>query len=209
MTTDDVDADALRTELDQIKAAMGIQDRYSGAIQQWLLYAVLVAVASALSQFVVLERLSGWYHFPVWVGVFGGGAFLGTWYLDRHRDEPEPGTPKPSLAFQFAVVFLAFLPIQFVFGPITTEASYLVESATILGLVLVLLGLSYLLMGNALRAHYIRRRDRLALHVGGVLMVALGVAVPNVEALHTWGFTAFGVTYVAYALGAYAVLSRD
>ena len=74
MSEGEIDVDELRTELDQIKAAMGIDERYEGATTLWLLFGLAVPVAAALSQYVVLERLPQWYHTLIWLGVLGGGA---------------------------------------------------------------------------------------------------------------------------------------
>jgi hypothetical protein len=38
-------------------------------------------------------------------------------------------------------------------------------------------------------------------------MLLLAVAIPNVELLETWGYTAFGVLYGAHAVASYVVLS--
>lgn len=62
-----------------------------------------------------------------------------------------------------------------------------------------MLGLGYMVAGETLKAYRIRARDRRAFHAGGLLMVVLGVAIPNVEVLHTWGYAAFGASYVTYA----------
>jgi hypothetical protein len=38
-------------------------------------------------------------------------------------------------------------------------------------------------------------------------MIALGIAIANVELLHEWGFAAYGGTYLVYAVASYWVLT--
>lgn len=200
------DVQELRADVEQIKNAMGIADRYDDTGTAWLGYAVLVVIAAALSQFVVLERLDPLYHTPIWLVIIGGGTALLGRYLDGDAEWSAAG--KPRVVVVFAVLFGLTLPIQLVVGPFVSDPGYLGGTAMVLGLILVLLGAAYLLLGNLLRSYRIRLADRAALYVGGGLLIALGVTIPNVTALHTWGYTAFGVGYAVYALAAYAVLGR-
>jgi hypothetical protein len=204
-SNESVDPDALRDDIDRIKDAMGIAEHYDGAPEQWLLFGVLVAVGSAVSQFLVLERAAGVWYPVVWLGLFGA-ASLG---LSRRYDYAfGPGRSDPNVGFQILVVYLGSFAALFAVGPFLSDLGYLAETALDLGVIVVMLGLGYLVAGETLKAYHIRARDRYALHAGGVLMVVLGVAIPKVEALHTWGFAAFGASYVVYAAAAYLVLTR-
>lgn len=205
--TEDVDASELQRDLDRIKVAMGIADRYESAVEAWLWFGVLVAVASAASQYVVLARLPPIWHTPIWVGllILGGGSLM-YWRLGSSWS---PGTDEPNVGFQILVIYLGSILVQLAAGPVVPDSiPYLLETAYVLGLILVMLGLGYIVAGETLKAYRIRARDRRAFHAGGVMMVILGVAIPNVELLHTWGYAAFGASYVTYALLAYAVLTR-
>lgn len=208
MTTDtEIDVEELRAELDQIKDAMGLTERYRDAPRTWLLYGLLVAVSAAASQLVVLEDLSSWWHPVIWVVGIGGGSLLGGYLLGWHRPAgASDGKPSPLIVF--LVTYLLVVPIQLVFAPVWGDPGTRQSTAIVLGLIVVLVGAAYLLMGNLLRAYYIRRRDRLALYVGGLVLVPLGVAIPNVELLHTWGFAAFGAVFAGYAGVASLVLTR-
>lgn len=205
--TSDIDPADLQRDLDQIKEAMGIAERSKSAIELWLWFGVLVAIASTLSQYVVLNWLPAWWHSLIWVGLLvGGGGGLMWW---RYGASWSPGRTEPNVGFQILVVYLGMIPVQLVFSPVVTDAGYLLGTAYVLGLVLVMLGLGYVVAGETLKAYRIRTRDRRGFHAGGVLMIGLGVAIPNVEVLHTWGYAVFGASYLLYALAVYAVLTRE
>lgn len=199
------DPEALRDDIDRIKDAMGIAERYEGASEQWLLFGVFVAVGSAISQVLVLERAPGFWIPVVWLGLLG---VTGVWLSRRYEYSYAPGHSDPNVGFQILVVYLGSFAVQFVVQPFLPELGYLAENALILGLVVVMLGLGYLVAGETLKAYRIRAEDRYTLHAGGVLLVALGIAIPNVDVLHTWGYALFGASYVAYAAASYLVLTR-
>lgn len=205
--TTDVDPSELQRDLDRIKEAMGIAERYESAIEVWLWFGVLVAVASAVSQFVVLNRLPAWWHSVIWVGllVIGGGGLM--WW--RYGGSWTPGRTEPNVGFQIFVVYLGSIAVQLALSSVLPDMGYLLETASVLGIILVMLGLGYIVAGETLKAYRIRARDRRAFHLGGLMMVGLGIAIPNVELLHTWGYAAFGASYLVYALGAYVVLKRE
>ena len=204
--TEDVDPAELQRDLDRIKDAMGIAERYERAPEQWLLFGVVVALGSALSQFVVLERLAGFWFFAIWFGLFG--AFGAVLYRRFEGYSWAPGAGTPNIGYLILLVYAGTFAVQFVAEPFLPALGYLAETAFVLGLVLVMLGLAYLVAAEALKAHRIRDRDRRAFQVGGVLMIALGVAIANVEPLHEWGFAAYGGTYLLYAVASYRILTR-
>jgi hypothetical protein len=208
MTDDtEIDVDALRTELDQIKDAMGIQERSAGATSVWLLFGVLVPIAAAVSQYVHLERLPAWLHPVAWLGVLGGGYAL--WWAVSDEPAKFAGTDagKPNVGLQFAVVYLAAFPLQTVVAAYTPSLGYRAESALVVSIVLVLLGVAYAVLGSSLKAYYIRRRDRVPFYVGTVWMVGLGVAIPLSATLETWAYAVFGGLYFVYAVGTYLWLT--
>jgi len=204
--SEDIKPADLQHDLDRIKDAMGLAERYENAPEQWLLFGVVVAAGCVLSQFVVLERLPGYWFLAVWFGIFGAfGAGL-YWRFDSYSWTP--GTSTPNIGFQILVVYAAAFVVQFVTAPFLRNLGYLAETAYVLGLVLVMLGIAYLVAGETLKAYHIRDRDRYAFHVGGILMTGLGIVLPNVESLHEWGFAVFGGMYLLYALVTYRVLAR-
>ncbi|WP_247730769.1 hypothetical protein [Halovivax limisalsi] len=203
---DEVDRADLQRDLDRIKEAMGLAERYENAPEQWLGFGVVVAVACALSQYVVLERLPQAWFAAVWLGLFGA---LGAVLSRRYGYSFEPGTARPNLGFQILAVYFAAFPIAAVAGSFLPELSYLEETAFTLAIILVQLGAGYVVAGETLKAYHIRDRDRYAFHAGGLLMVGLGVTVATYEPLYEWGYAAFGGAYLAYAVASYWVLSSS
>lgn len=208
MTGDsDVDVDELRAELDQIKAAMGLQERYSGATSIWLLFGLAVPVAAGLSQYVLLERLPSWYHSVIWLAVLGGAVLAYALASDQSFRPSGSTEGKPRLWVQFLVVYLASLPLQYIAKAYTTDLGYVADSALSLSIILVVLGVAYGIFGSTLRAYYVRRRDRYVFYVGSVWMLGLAVAIPGSATLEEWAFAVFGGLYLVYALGAYFLLT--
>ena len=203
----DVDPAELEAQLEQIKDAMGLYERYEGAAGQWLLFGVLVLVAAAASQYVHLEELPGYWHGIIWIGLLFGGGFLGFWLLD---DQSSLGTPagKPGIWFIFVVTCLTSLPIGLITSRFVEDLGYQAEAVFTQSIILVFVGLAYLVTANALRAYHIRARDRYAFYVGGIMLIGLGAAMPYVDILWTWGYAVFGTLYFAYAIVTYLVLSR-
>lgn len=200
-----VDVEALRHDVRQIKDAMGLGERYPSRIRDWLVFGALVAVASAISQYVHLQELPAYLHPVVWLLVMGGGGVL---VLYRDHEGFDQGEAMPSIPFQFLAAAIAYVPLLAIVAPLDDGLGYRRGSVLVLGLVLVLLGIAYLGVGNALRAHRIRRRDRWAIYLGGLWMMALGGVMPHSAVLVDWGYAAFGGLYLVYALASYAVLSR-
>jgi hypothetical protein len=204
MSDERVDADELRSELNQIKDAMGIQERYDSATRLWLLFGVAVPVAAALSQWVHLGRHPQWWHTVTWFGVLGGAAALYFAFVDDRPGRTSAG--KPNLIVQFAVVYFAAVPIQIIVFAYTGNLGYETESTLVLSLIVVLLGVAYGVFGASLRAYRVRTLDRWVFYAGTVWMVAFGVATPQVAVLQTWAYAAYGGCCFLYAMAAYLVL---
>jgi hypothetical protein len=205
MTDDDVDAAPLGRDVDRSEESMGTADSYETAAQQWLLFGLLVGVGSAVGQYVVLQELPWYLLVGIWtVLLLALGSFAG--YSTKPVEFAPP--EKPNVPFQVFVPMLAAIPIGVILATFVEPLDYVVTTALSLALVLVLLGLGYVLAANAMRSYSIRTRDRRAFAVGGVLLVALGVAIATIDTLHTWGYATFGATYVAYSLTAYGLLTK-
>ena len=206
----ELDVEELRAELDQIKDAMGIQERYDGAAEQWLLFGFLVALAAGISQYVFVADLPGYWYAIVWIGLLFGGGALGIRYLfgGNSGEWFATGRNKPGLFFIFGATYIATIPIQLIAQSYVGELSDDAETMFTLAIILVLVGVAYVLMGNVLKAYYIRARDRYAFYVGGLLMAGLGTAIPFVDFLQQWGYATMGAIYLVYAIATYAVLSR-
>jgi hypothetical protein len=205
MTDDDVDAASGRRDFEGASEPAGTAARYETAPQQWLLFGLLVGVGGAICQYVVLQEQSWYLLVGVWtVVLLALGSFAG--YSTKPVEFAPP--EKPNVPFQFFVPMLGAIPIGVILATFVEPLDYETTTALSLALVLVLLGLGYVLAANAMRSYSIRTRDRRAFALGGVLLVALGVAIATVDALHIWGYAAFGATYVAYSLAAYTFLTK-
>lgn len=204
----DTDVEQLRTDIEQIKEAMGIQERYRSATSLWLLFGVTVPIAAALSQYVFMERLTPWLHTVVWVGVLGGGGAV--WYLfaGETGEFSVSSAGKPNIALQFALVFLSVYPVVFVVSQYVGDLGYVASGTLWQALIVIFLGIAYGMLGSSLRAYRVRWRDRAVFYVGTLWMVLLGLAIPLVSVLRTWPYAAFGGVYFVYAVGAYLVLTR-
>jgi hypothetical protein len=206
--SEEPDVERLREDLDQIKEAMGIAEQYEGAGSIWLFFGLAVPVASALSQYVLIERLPGWYFSVIWFVVLGGGFGFYAAVTGQEYRPTRPSQGKPNLLAQFAIVYLAAIPLVVVAGAYTEGLGYVDETAMMFSIIAVMLGVAYGMLGSSMRAYRIRTRDRWIFYVGTVWMVALGVAVPQSALLEQWVYAAFGGLYFVYAIGAYVVLSR-
>lgn len=206
--SEEPDVDRLREDLDQIKEAMGIAEQYEGAGSIWLFFGLAVPVASALSQYVLTERLPEWYFSVIWFVVLGGGFGLYVAVTDREYRPTRPTQGKPNLVAQFAIAYLASIPLAMIAGVYTEGLGYVDGTAMTFSIIAVMLGVAYGMLGSSMRAYRIRPRDRWVFYVGTVWMVALGVAVPQSALLERWVYAAFGGLYFVYAIGAYVILSR-
>jgi hypothetical protein len=206
-TDQEIDPERLRAELAQIKDAMGIKERYPTRFTLWLVFGVCVLAASLGSQVIALRGLEPLLHSVVWFASIGvGGLYRGVTQSETSNGSRHTTQAKPRLWLQFGAVFTMYLVFVFTIGAATAIQPDILESL-IFSLTVALVGVAYLVVGESLRAYYIRRRDRWAFYVGGGWMVLLAVAIPNVELLETWGYTAFGVLYGAHAVASYFVLS--
>ena len=205
----EIEPDDLREELETIKEAMGLEERYSGATSMWLLFGLAVPVASGVSQYVFTERLAPWLHAVVWAVVLGVGFAI--WYATAGKEEGDIGVgagARPNLFVQFGLVYFTVIPVQAAVAPFLRDLGYVEEALFVQSLIVVFIGLAYGILGSSLAAYRVRFRDRMLFYVGTVWMVALGVAIPQVGVLRTLPHATFGGVYLVYALGAYAVLTR-
>ncbi len=201
----DVDPEQLQAQLDRIQEAMGITERYRSAIEQWLVFGVLVAAASVVSQFVYANELPWLWYWVVWIGGLGGGSAL---YARLRGESVSWGGDegRPDVNAIVGAVYFAFLPILWIVGYYAPDLTYAENSLLALSVVSVLLGVAYLVVGNVLKAYYIRAGDRYAFYAGGVLLAALGPALPAFEPTRTYPYLVFGGVYLAYSVVAYAYL---
>lgn len=203
----EIDPETLQQEVAQIKDAMGLQERYPGRFWYWIIFGLAVFVASVGSQVIALRDLSPTLHAVVW-GVPLGGVGAYQWWDTRGQTssgvsstatKPRIGVLWLSVFALVVVVLLTVLPAAEGTGEESTEI-------LLFSLIVGFVGVGYLVVGEALRAYYIRRRDRWAFYIGGVWMLVLAVLMPTVELLETWGYLTFGVAYVGHATVSYLTL---
>lgn len=206
MTSTEIDQEALAQDLDQIKETLGIQDRYPGGVQTWLVFGVLVGLASLLSQVVYLERLPGYWHGLIWMGLMSLGMAVQV-RMNRSQDEWS-NADTPSWMLVFGTMLVTALALLVVFSPVLAAMSY-ADANLYMGLIFLTLigGTSYLLLGNILKAYYIRRIDRYAFYIGGGWILLLGMLSPYIPFLRTWFYGVYGAVYIVYTLGVYLILT--
>lgn len=199
----EIDKAALRNEIESIKDAMGMNERYGSQFHLWLVYGVLVGLASMGSQAVVSLDLPWWGHWVSW-GVLMGVGGVYQWFVP---DDTAGGTTeaKPSIGLLYAAVFgYVLVVIAAVSAFLNGSAS--VVSSTVFAVFVGGVGTAYLLVGNVLKAYYIRRRDRWAFYVGGVWMLVLAALLPQVGLLREWGYAVFGLVFAVHSVGSYLYL---
>lgn len=203
----EIDPERLRAEVAHIKDAMGLEERYPSRFTLWPVFGVCVLLASLGSQVIALEELSPLLHPAVWFVSVGAGGLYQWW----SRPETDGGSrrssqAKPRLWVQFGAVLAVYGVVVVTVGSVTDVQSGALESL-IFSRSVALVGVAYLVLGESLRAYYIRRRDRWAFYVGGAWMVLLAAVIPGVESLETWGYAVFGILYFVHAVASYVALS--
>jgi len=208
---DEINTKKLKKEISQIKCAMGISDerfRYTPGF--WLYWGLLVGFASLLSQIAVRYRVLE-YLSAIWFTLFFGG-FLGAQYIFSSEDSKKSFMTrenKPNLWIIFVSVILGgILVLQNVFHHITDLGYYqtnTIIASTIWGLV----GIAYLLMGNTLKAYYIRAKDRYTFFIGCILIILIPKLLPNLDVLHKWTYSIYGVFFIAFSVITYYYLKGE
>lgn len=202
----EIDPEVLRTEVEQIKDAMGLHERYPSQFQLWLVFGVLVLIASLGSQMIALRDMPGYLHGVLWWVLLGGGGFyLGWTNRDSTENAGSTGT-KPRIGVLWLAVFALYAVYVLTLGPAIEGMDAAASEMLLFSLIVALIGVAYLVVGEALRAYYIRRRDRWSFYLGGAWILVLAVLMPNVAFFHTWGYATFGVTYAVHAAASYLVL---
>lgn len=205
--TTDLDPDELRRELDQIKGAMGLQERRPGWTRDALVFGVAVAFAGLVSQLIELRGMPEYFHSVTWFGTMGAAWILSYWVLAPETEPRADESAVPSTGFVYGALVATWLALQVLLGPAFGTPA-LPSSATVFGLTVILVGTAYLLIGQLLKAHYVRRRDRFAFYAGGAWMLPLGAAVTHVPLLQTYVYGVYGGCFLAYAVASYWVLTR-
>lgn len=132
------------------------------------------------------------------------------WTLAR-RTSSAGTTAAPDLWIVPASLGLLLIALTWLSQPLAVAADVrdVVIGAYFFAMAIALAGLGFVLVGNALKAHRIRRRDRWVFYAGGIWMLAFAGIFPYVEALLYSGYGVFGVLSLVHAVAAYYVLTRD
>lgn len=204
----DVDPAELRDDLDQIKTAMGIEERYPGQGTAWLVYAAIVGGFSFALQFLFLVPLPEWAYVATWIG-FVAVSVGSVWLLAR-RTSRQGTSAAPALWVIPATLGLLLVVLSTITQVLGTVSAVpgIVLGAYYFAMVIALAGVGFVLAGNALRAHRIRRRDRWVFYAGGAWMLAYAAVFPHTEALLYSGYGVFGILSLVHAVVSYYALTR-
>lgn len=209
----DVDPAELQAQLQRIKGAMGIEDRYPGQRRLWLVYGVVVAVAAIATEVVFAStRLSEVGYVAVWA-VLVLVAGVAQWRITSGTTAARPPNAPPLKHVLGALLgtFLALILMSGGLLPYLTrgQETGIVQGAYYFGLLVAVAGLGFLLVGTVLRAYYIRRRDRLVFHAAGAWMLVFAALVTQFEFLRLFGYALFGLLFFLHSIVAYVLLGRS
>lgn len=214
----DVDPTQLQRQLSEIKGAMGLEEQYPGQRRLWLVYGIVVGLASLLAEaiFVVSPDWSGSAYLGIWVAY---ALITGFSLMRLASGMPREDAPAaaPDWRVLFGTLVLAFVATVLQAEPVLSAAEAgladpefaRLEGAFAYSLIISISGIGFLFAGNGLRAYRVRTRDRRVFYAAGVWMLGFAVAFTQIAWLRPFGYAVFGVLFLAYSLGAYVVLGRS
>ena len=208
MSDEDIDPADLQRQLDDIKGAMGIDERYPGQRRMWLVYGLVIGGVAILTNLTFVIDMPNWGYILVW---FGMVAIVGLaqWKLVSGAAK-RPEDSGPSWWVLFGSLAIALLALWTALGDvIATSSTGAVRGAHYFSHALIFLGLGFLLTGNLLRGVRIKRRDRLPFYVGGTWLLVLGAFTPHIELLQYWGYAIFGVVFLVHAVASYILTGSE
>ncbi|MCU4972481.1 hypothetical protein OB955_06985 [Halobacteria archaeon AArc-m2/3/4] len=200
----DPDKEALRAELGQIKAAMGLREEYPYWWRWWLVEGIGVGLLFPLIQFGLRDGFS-YPLIALVVGVFLGHQ-LALWRILKDYEKPTTGVP--SWDAWNVTLIAGILAIAIGFGPVTDQLAFEYTMTVIFVAAGSVAGVAYLFMGQLLEGYDIRTADRYAFYVGGAWLLVLVAVVPHVPFLREWAFAVLGIGLAIHNIGSYVVLSR-
>ncbi|QCS41222.1 hypothetical protein [Natrinema versiforme] len=201
--SEDVDADALRTDLEEIKGAMGLASEHPYWWRFWIVEGICTGIVFAVVQFWLREG------FRPWIAVAFAGVIAGCELAKRRvRSNYRPPTGVPDQRRWGLAVFAGTGVLLVGLRPVfeSLDATNAVRLALVSAGAVV--GVGYVLMGQLLAAYDIRAVDRYAFIGGGAWIMALSAAIPYVPLLEGWEYAALGAGIALHHSGTYAVLSR-
>ena len=203
----DPDVDALREDLEQIKSAMAIEERYPGQRRLWLIHGAVVGLAGVLTNAMFVYPWPEYVYVLVWGAVFALVGFT-QWQTSAcagaNVSDPEP---KPSWKIVFGTLVAGLVVVTSIVDPILADVESVLEGAFFFSLAFTVLGMGYLLAGTILRAYRIRAIDRYPFYVNGTWIILFALLMPHVEWLRYFGYGLFGILFFLHGAGTYCLLT--
>ncbi|ELY42921.1 hypothetical protein [Natronorubrum tibetense] len=200
----DVDPNALKSDLEEIKGAIGLAEDHPYWWRFWIVEGVSVGLFFTIAQFW-FRGSSG----PLIAGTLV--AILAVDYAVKRRlkssYEP-PMTGLPSQRFWMGAVLVGIGALVVGLIPVfeALEGTNAIRLALVSAVAVV--GTAYLLMGQLLSAYNIRAADRYAFYAGGAWMLVLAAAIPHISAFEGWEYAVLGIGIALQHVAVYVVLAR-
>lgn len=208
MSEADVDPEELQRQLDQIKGAMGIEERYPGQRRMWLVYGAVVGGVAVLTNLSFVFELPNWAYVAGWFGMVGV-VVLAQWRLVSGASGDRSGVGVNWVGFVGALA-AGLVALWLSVGDLIAENTEgALRGAHFFSHALVFLGLGFLLTGAVLRAERVRRRDRLPFYVGGLWILLFAGFVPHVRFLQLSGYAVFGVLFFVHGVATYLLTGGE
>lgn len=198
------DPDTLKSELGEIKSAMGIAERHSYWWQFWIVEGIGVAVVFVLVQFWLR------WGFDLRLGAALASVLVLVQLAKRRlkADYEPPATGLPSQKRWLGIIFVGLGAVVVGLAPVFDHLSEAESVRLALVSAAVVVGVGYMYMGQLLDAYDVRAADQYAFYAGGVWIVVLAVAIPFVSAARGWEYAVFGLGLAVHHIGAYVALTR-
>ncbi|MFC3956765.1 hypothetical protein [Halovivax cerinus] len=200
----DPDPEALRSELGQIKRAVGLHESAPYWWRWWLVEGLGVALLFPLLNVGFVYGFS----WPILVGlvaVFGGHQYV-LYRIQRAYDEPATGVP--DWGTWHVGVYAGLGAWIVAYWPVSESVAGLSATPLIWVGAGIVMGVAFVYMGQLLGAYGIRSADRNAFYVGGVWLLAVSAALPWLPTIEEWAFATLGLAYGLYCVLAYIALAR-
>jgi len=201
----DPDLDALRRDLDHIKTAMGIEDRYPGQRRLWAVHGALVGGAAVLTNVIFAFEIPSSLYILIWFGLVALAGLI-QWRSAVATDVDDPG-PTPSWRVVFGTLVAGWFVLTAIASSIFGDVPGVVRGAYFFSLSVAVLGMGYLLAGTLLSAYSIRARDRYPYYAAGAWMLLFAFFMPYVEFLQYFGYALFGALFFLHGVGTYYLLT--
>lgn len=201
----EVDVESLGEDIDAIKEAMGIEDRYPGQARMWLVYGIAIGMAAIGTNVSFAVGAPAGAYLTLWL-LMTGIIFAAQYFLVSRVSEGSPMRINWRYLFgSFVVGYLALLTS--VGDVVASNTEGALRGIHFFSHLVIFLGLVFLITGVALGAERVRLRDRLPFYVGGLWMLVFAAFLPYIPELYLSGWAVFGVLFVAHSVGAY-ILTR-